>query len=118
MQILRQLRQPTNLILIYAVGALTLFAVVLTCTRSLTERGVVFEVTGKEILKSHPHQHLLVHAKGETFEVRDSIIHGQFQSSAMFEEIVPGTQYVATVYGTRQGLFGGYRNLVKVRKSE
>ena len=53
----------------------------------------------------------LIFTDAGTFELTDSLIIGRFNSSDVYGRIKPGSEYVITYYGWRQGLFSMYPNI-------
>lgn len=57
----------------------------------------------------------LVFTTGETFQNRDTIWYGKWNSSDIYGQITPG-RYEIDVYGFRVPLFSMYRNIVAIRR--
>jgi len=74
---------------------------------------VVITVDHKESIASGSGYSYLVWTKeGETFEIRDNIFHGRFDSSDFYNKLKEGNTYCVVVTGKRIHVLSWYRNIL------
>lgn len=77
-----------------------------------SDETVTIEVTGKETKRNGTYSDkYLIFTEGETFEVTDMWLAGEFNSSDDYGHLEQGKKYECDCYGWRIGWMSWYRNL-------
>lgn len=80
---------------------------------SIWEDTVDITIADKERVNySNESKYLIYTEEGETFENRDSLIRGKFDSSDLYGRLKRGSRYRCRVTGIRNKFFSWYRNIV------
>lgn len=82
----------------------------------LKEQEITITVKHKERVVSKETSKYLVWSEDETFENRDSLIKGKFNSSDLYGELEKDHTYKCKVYGWRVQFLSWYRNIVECKE--
>ncbi len=84
----------------------------------LNEQEITIVVKHKERVISEETSKYLVWSEDETFENRDSLIKGKFNSSDLYGKLEKDHTYKCKVYGWRVQFFSWYRNIIECKEAE
>lgn len=83
----------------------------------LNEQEITITVKHKERVLSKETSKYLVWSEDETFENRDSLIKGKFNSSDLYGDLEENHTYRCKVYGWRVQFFSWYRNIIECKEA-
>ena len=71
-------------------------------------------IKDKERITDGDSSYYLIFTEGEVFKNKDSLLHGKFDSSDLYNEFEVGKSYAVEVNWFRIPFFSSYRNILKI----